>query len=109
MAVVAWTMTPRSANFSVINSTKFEEAVNVVWAQLEMCGMDFDATMFYLGQVVTKKTLVMQSVRIAKTGSQLVRPKVVVYMRKIACKKDSKAALNSMTKEQQMQVQKLHE
>ena len=55
MAVVAWTMTPRSANFSVINSTKFEEAVNVVRAQSEKNGKDVDGTMSYLGQKIMKK------------------------------------------------------
>ena len=54
------------------------------------------------------KSLIKQSAQIAKTGSQLVRSKVVVFTGKVKCKKYTKAVWNSMTKEQQMQVHKLH-
>ena len=65
--------------------------------------------MSYLGQMVTKKNLFVQSVHIAKTGSQPVRPKVMAFMGKIECKKYPKAVWNSITKVQQMQLHKLHE
>ena len=51
----------------------------------------------------------MESVHIAKTRSQLMRPKVAAFMGKIECKKYPKTVWNFMTKEQQMQVCKLHE
>ena len=54
--------------------------------------------------MVMKKRLIMQSVGIMKTGSQPVRPKMAAFMGKIECKKYPKAAWNSMTREQQMQV-----
>ena len=49
----------------------------------------------------------MQSVWIAKTGSQAVRPNVTSFMGKVECKKYHKAFWNSMMKEEQMQVCKL--
>ena len=58
--------------------------------------------------MVSKKSLTMQSVHIAKTGIQPVRPKVMAFTRKIECKKYPKAVWNSMTKEQYMQVHKFH-
>ena len=79
-----------------------EAAVNVVRAQPEKYGTDFDATMSYLGQRVTEKGPLMQSVHIAKMGSQQVRPKVAAFTAKKECKKHPKAVWNSMTKEQQM-------
>ena len=87
-----------------IKSSELKAAVNVVWVQPEMYRMDFGATMFYLGQIITKKGLTMQSVYIAKTRSQSVRPKVAAFMWNIKCKKYPMAVWNSMTKEQQMQV-----
>ena len=90
-----------------IKIPELEAAVNVVWAQQEKYGTDFDANMPYLGQMVMKKCLIMQPAHITKTGSQPVRPKVSAFMGKIGCKKYPKAVLNSMTKEQQMQVHKL--
>ena len=71
--------------------------------------MDFNATMSYQGQMVTKKGPSMQSVSIAKSRGQPGRPKVAASMEKVKCKKYPKAVWNSMTKEQQMQVRKLHE
>ena len=44
-----------------IKSTELEAAVNVIWAQPEKYGTDFDATMSYLGQMVTEKGASMQS------------------------------------------------
>ena len=70
---------------------------------------DFGVTTSYWVQMVMKKSLTMQSAHIAKTGSQLVRPKVAAFMGKIKCTKYLQAVWNSMTKEQQMQVCKLHE
>ena len=60
-------------------------------------------------QKIMKKSIIMQSVHIARSGSQPVMPNVAVFMGKVECKKYPKAVWNSMTKEQQMQVQKLHE
>ena len=50
-----------------IKSTELEAVVNNVWAQPEKDGPDFDATVSYLGQIVTKKGLSMQSIHIART------------------------------------------
>ena len=61
--------------------------------------------MSYLGQMVMKIVLTMQSVHIAKTISQPVRPKVAAFTGKVECKKYPKAVCNSMTNEQQMKVQ----
>ena len=58
-----------------IKSPELEAVVNVVHAQPEKNGMDFDAVVSYLGQMVIKKALIMQSAWIASTRSQLVRPK----------------------------------
>ena len=41
--------------FQGIKSTEFEAAFNVIWAQQERYGMDFDVTVSYLGQMVMKK------------------------------------------------------
>ena len=65
--------------------------VNVVWAQPERYGMDFNATVSYLGQMVMKKGFSMQSIHIAKIRSQPVKPKLVAFMGKIECKKYPKA------------------
>ena len=51
-----------------IKSTELETAVDVVWAQPGKYGMDFDATVSYLGQMVMKKSLVTQSVHFVKTA-----------------------------------------
>ena len=90
-----------------IKSSELEAAINVVCAQLEKYGTDFDAVVSYLSQMVTKKGLIVQSVWIATTGSQPVRLKVVAFMGKVECKKYLKAVWNSMTREQEMQVRKL--
>ena len=92
-----------------IKSPELKAAVNIVQAQPEKCRTDFDATVSYLGQMVMKKGRTMQSVHIAKTGSQLVRPNVAAFRGKIDCKKYPKAVWNFMTKEQKMQVHKLDE
>ena len=86
-----------------------EAAVNVVWAQLEKYGMDFDATVLYHGQMVIKKCCTMQSICIAKPRSQLAKPKVSAFMEMIECKKCPEAIWNSMSRGKQMQVKKLHE
>ena len=57
-------------------SPELEAVVNVVLAQPEKYGTDFDTTMSYLGQMDMKKSLVMQSVCITKTVSQWVWAKV---------------------------------
>ena len=74
-----------------IKSLKLEAAVNIVWAQPEKYGTDFDATVSYLGQMIIKKSLIAQSVQIAKTRHQPVWPKVAAFMEKIECKKYPKA------------------
>ena len=53
--------------FQGIKSNESDAVVNDVWAQQEKYGMDFDAPVFYLGQMVTKKGTSIQSVYIAKT------------------------------------------
>ena len=90
-----------------VKNTELEAAVNVVWAQPEKYGTDLDTTMSYMGQMVTKNSILMQSVHIAETGCQLVKLKVVTFMGKMDCKKYPKAVWNFMPKEQQMQVRKL--
>ena len=57
-----------------IKSSELEATVNVVHSQPEKYGTDFDAVGSYLGQMVMKKGLIMQSVQIATTGHQPVRP-----------------------------------
>ena len=70
-----------------IKFTELEAAVNVVWAQPEKYGTDFDATMSCLGQTAMKKGTSMQSVHFARTRSKPVKPKVVAFMGKVKCKK----------------------
>ena len=48
--------------------------------------------------MVMKKGYNMQSVSIAKTGSQVAKPKVVAFMGKIECKKYPKTGWNSCVK-----------
>ena len=83
-----------------IKSPQLDVVVNDVCAHSEKYGTDFDATMSYLGQMVAKKGLIMQSVWFEKTGNQLVRPKVAAYTGEVECKKYLKAVWYSMTKEQ---------
>ena len=64
--------------------------------------------MSYLGQMVTKESLIVQSVWIVKTRSQPVRPEVLAFTGKVECNKYPNAVWNFMTKEQQMQICKLH-
>ena len=78
-----------------IKSSELEAVVYVVNAQPERYGTDFDAVASYLGQIVTKEGLIMQSVQIANTGSKPVRPRVAAFMRKVECKKYPKAVWNS--------------
>ena len=66
-----------------IKSTELEAAVNIVQAQPEKYGTDFDITVSYLGKMVTKKGSPMQSVGVAKTGSWPVRCKVAAFMGKV--------------------------
>ena len=63
--------------------------VNVVLAQLEKDGKDFETMVSYLGKVITKGYYV-QSIQIAKTGSKPPKPKVASSMGKIECKKHLK-------------------
>ena len=70
-----------------IRGHELEAPVNVVQAQPEKHGMDFDTTMSYLGQMLMKKSLVMQSIQAA-------------FMGKVECNKYTKAVWYSMTKEQ---------
>ena len=75
----------------VIKCSELEAAVHVVRAHPEKYGMDFDTVVSYLGQMVTKKGLIMQSVWIATTRSQPMRPEVAAFMENLECKKYSKA------------------
>ena len=84
-----------------------ETVVNVVHAQPKKYGMDFNVTVSYLGRMVRKKNLMMQSVHITKTRSQPVMPKVAAFIRKVECKKYPKAVWNSMIKKQHMHIPKL--
>ena len=52
-----------------IKSTELEAAVKIVWVKPEKNRMHFDATVYYLGHMVMKKSLVMQSVCIVKAQS----------------------------------------
>ena len=74
-----------------IKSPELEAVVNIVSTQPKKYGTDFNVTVSYLGQMVTKNDLILQSVWIAKTGSQPVRPKVMVFTGKVECKKYPKA------------------
>ena len=76
-----------------IKSPEFEAVVNVVCAQLEKYDMDFDAVVFYLGQMVTKKGLIIQSGHIATTRSQPVRPKVAAFTGRVECDKYKEGSL----------------
>ena len=56
MAIVVSTIELRSILFlQGIKNTELEAVVNVVWAQPEKYGKDFETTMFYHGQMVMKK------------------------------------------------------
>ena len=68
-------------------STELETVINLIWIQPEKCGMNFDATVSYLGQMVMNKGPSMQSVHIAKTRSQPLRSEVVALTRKVEFKK----------------------
>ena len=87
-----------------IERTELDVVVNVIWAQPEKYGKNFDAMTSYLCQVVTKKGYNVKSIHIAKTGSQPAKPKVVSFMAKIECQKYLKAVWHSIFREQQMQV-----
>ena len=78
-----------------IKSTELEAVVNVVWAQPEKNGTDFDTPVSYLEQVVMKKGPSMQSIHTARTKSQPVKPKVAAFMGKVECKNYPKAVWNS--------------
>ena len=92
-----------------IKSPELEAAVNVVGAQPEKYGTDFDTVVSYLGKMVPEKRLIILLVQIATTRSQLVRPKVATFMEKVECKKYPKAVRKSINREQQMQFRKLQE
>ena len=74
-----------------IKSTELEKAVNVVRAQPEKYGTDFNATVSYMGQMVTKKDPSMQSIHIVRTKSQPVKAEVMAFTSKVGCKKYPKA------------------
>ena len=59
-----------------IKSSEFEAAVNIVQAQPEKYGKDFDMTVSSLGQIVMKKGYIMQSLHITKTVIQPAKTKV---------------------------------
>ena len=70
-----------------IKSIEFDAAVNVVCAQPEKYGKDFDVTLNHLGQMATKNGCTMQLVCIAKTWSQPAITRVAAFMGKIEYKK----------------------
>ena len=70
---------------------------------------DFDANVLYSGQIITEKGYLMQSIHIAKTGSQPTRLRVAAFTGKIECKNNFKVVRNSMSRDQQMWVKKLSE
>ena len=100
-ATVEWTMAPRSTTFSKASSV-------LNWKQQSMLSRPNQRSMEqilmqpYLGQMVIKNGASMQSVLIATTGIQQVKPKLVGFTGKIEYKKYPKAVWNSMTNEQQM-------
>ena len=63
-------------------STEFEAAINVVWSKQRIIKTDFDATISYLSQMITKKGASIQSVHISITRSQPGKPKVAALMKK---------------------------
>ena len=104
---------------SIKNNTLYWRAFLIIvlnWKQGSMLAgpkktawQDFDVTVSYLHWMVMKKCYNIQSLCIAKTGSQSAKPNVVAFMGKLECKKYLKAVWNSVYKEQQMQVRKLCE
>ena len=60
-----------------IKNFELEVAINVIWAQIEKHGKNFDTMMSYLGQMVTKKDHNLQFIQIAKTENKLGNSKVV--------------------------------
>ena len=54
-------------------------------------GRDFDATVLYLGLMVSKNDNNVQPVFIAKTGSYPIKSRMMQFMGEIECKKYSKA------------------
>ena len=82
-----------------IKSTELEEKYS----------KDFDAPMSHHSQMGTKKGYNMQSIHTAKTRHQPAKPKVVVFTGKIECKKYPKTVWNPISREQQIQVRKMHE
>lgn len=85
-------------------SIELEAVVNVICAQPKKYDKYFYATLSYLGQMITKEDSTMNSVSTAKTGSLPVKPKATHFMEKIGCKKYLKTVLDSMSREQYMQV-----
>ena len=81
-----------------IKINELEAAVNVVGAQSERYGMDFDTAVFYLCQII------VPSFHIAQVRNKQVRPKVVAFMGKVECKKYPQAVWISRTEEQHMQA-----
>ena len=79
-----------------IKSTGLKAGLNLVEAQPEKHGTDFDATVLCLSQMVMKKGTSMQSICIAKTGNQRVKPKLAAFAGKIECKKYPKEVWNFM-------------
>ena len=75
------------------------QEANLVWAQPQKYGTDLDLTVSYCNQMVMKKGYQMQSIQLAKTGSQPAKTKVAAFMGKIECKKYPMAVWNFMSKE----------
>ena len=78
--------------------------VNFVKTHPEKYDKDFTTIVSYLGQMITKKGINMQSVCIPKSGSQLVKPKVATFTEKNKYMKYLREIWNFMSREQQWQV-----
>ena len=90
--------------------TSSKESRGLSWRQGSMFSRPNQRSMARIVmQMVIKKGYNLQSIHIAKTGSQPAKPKVVAFMGIIECKNCPKSVWNSMFKELQMQARKLHE
>ena len=79
-----------------IKKTELEESVNVVQAQPELYGKDFEIRVSYHGQMFMKKGYKMQSIHIVNTRSLSAKPTVAPFTQKVKFKKYPRAVLNSV-------------
>ena len=59
---------------------ELKAVVNVMWAQPEENGRDFDAAVSYLGLMVTKNVFNIQSIFIGNTRNHPMKPNVTAFM-----------------------------